>query len=541
MPVSAPNSYVIYARKSSESEDRQVLSIDAQVQELKNLAARRGFEVVDTLIEAQSAKEPGRPVFNGLVRQVSQGKVRGILCWKLDRLARNPVDGGSIIWAMKQQGLSIQTPTQSYSTEEDNLILMYIEFGMAQKYIDDLSRNIQRGNRLKLERGWLPGCPPVGYLNNRLDRTIVPDPDRFSLVRRMWEYMLTGRYTGAQICRIANEEWGFRTRQTRHTGGAKLHTSTLYGMFANPFYYGLIQRRVDGQLQTFAGAHQPMITEEEFWQVQKLIGREGLSRPQKHTFNYTGLMVCGECGSAITAEEHRKKSGKRYVYYRCTRKRAPCRQPFISEVKLEDQVREVLSQITINDDFREWGIERLKKAHGQEVETRTRMYQSQQAAYNTCQKQLDNLLSLRLRDLISEEEYLRKRQELQREQVSLKLKLADTEDRADKWLELAEGTFIFANQAQNAFNEGSDEQRREIFAALGSNFLLKDRMISIKLKNPFELLQNANTKNEQRQLTPASFVSGGAQSGMFELLVDRIGEYFREESGQFHYIPRLAA
>ena len=115
--------YIIYARKSSESEDCQVLSIDAQIAELKNLAARRGFVVADILKESQSAKSPGRPVFSRLVERITRGEVTGILCWKLDRLARNPVDGGSIIWALKQHGLHICTPTQSYSTAEDNIII----------------------------------------------------------------------------------------------------------------------------------------------------------------------------------------------------------------------------------------------------------------------------------------------------------------------------------------------------------------------------------------------------------------------------------
>jgi len=56
-------SYVIYARKSTESEDRQVLSIDSQVTELKNLAAHAGVQVTDVLTESKSAKAPGRPVF----------------------------------------------------------------------------------------------------------------------------------------------------------------------------------------------------------------------------------------------------------------------------------------------------------------------------------------------------------------------------------------------------------------------------------------------------------------------------------------------
>jgi len=138
--------YFIYCRKSSEAEDRQVLSIENQTREMQQTAARLNLPVAEILTESKSAKEPGRPVFNELMQRVYRGEVAGIICWKLDRLARNPVDGGSVIWAIKQHGVKVITPVQTFSREEENTILMYIEFGMAQKYIDDLSRNVNGVN-----------------------------------------------------------------------------------------------------------------------------------------------------------------------------------------------------------------------------------------------------------------------------------------------------------------------------------------------------------------------------------------------------------
>lgn len=535
-----PNHYVVYARKSSESEDRQVLSIDAQVQELKTLAQKRGIKITEILTEAQSAKSPGRQVFTQLDKQISKGEVTGILCWKLDRLARNPVDGGSIIWAMKQHGLQIYTPTQSYSTAEDNIIMMYIEFGMAQKYIDDLSQNVKRGNRMKLENGGYPGLAPHGYCNDVVNHTIIPDPDRFSQVRRMWNLMLTGTYTVPQIVRIANEKWSYRTRKYKRIGGCKLHASVLYKAFSNPFYYGLIKRTVDGKQEVYPGIHKPMITENEFQKVQQFLGRNNQPRRQKHSFNYTGLMSCGECNASITAEEHTKPSGRHYIYYRCTKKRGACSQPFTPQSKLEEQVQTILHQITVSDDFRDWALKHLKEANSQEIAARTNMYQSQQAAYNSCQKQLDNLVSMNLRELISEEEYIQKREELQRELGSLKLKLDDTEDRAAKWLELTETALYFANLAQKIFNKGTNQQKREIVHALGSNFILKDKTITLNLQKPFTLLQNANAKSQQSGQSPRSFASGRAKATTFEPLLDQISSFFRQKSNQALYIPKLA-
>src|SRR5207245_4146444 len=172
-------------------EDRQVLSIDSQIDEVKRLAERLGLHIVAVLTEARSAKAPGRPVLNDMMRRIAAGEASGILCWKLDRLARNPVDGGALIWAVKQQGIRIVTPTQSYSREDDNIILMYIEFGMAHKYIDDLSRVVKRGLQAKAKLGWFPSSAPLGYLNRVNTQTghkeIIKDPERFPLMRKMWE------------------------------------------------------------------------------------------------------------------------------------------------------------------------------------------------------------------------------------------------------------------------------------------------------------------------------------------------------------------
>jgi site-specific DNA recombinase len=143
-----------------------VLSIESQISELRRLAEKQGLSAVEILTEARSAKAPGRPVFNDMMQRIYRGEAQGVICWKLDRLARNPIDGGAVIWALKQHGIEIITPTQTFRQADDNTILMYIEFGMAQKYIDDLSRNVKRGLRTKAEKGWYPTSPPLGYRNN---------------------------------------------------------------------------------------------------------------------------------------------------------------------------------------------------------------------------------------------------------------------------------------------------------------------------------------------------------------------------------------
>lgn len=274
--------YLAYCRKSSESEERQALSIESQIKELKELADRQSLNVVEVLTESQSAKYPGRPVFNEMTKRLSKGEIAGVICWKLDRLARNPIDGATLIWALDQGKLSeIVTPYGTLRNNSNDKFLMQLEFGMAKKYVDDLSDNVRRGNRAKLEKGWLPGLAPLGDLNEPKERTIVVDPERFPLVRRMWDMLLRGM-SPSRILNAANEDWGFRTRTHKKCGGKPLGLSNLYKIFRNSFYYGLIERKEGA----FIGKHQPMITEDEYWKAQEVLRQRGRPRPKRHLFAF---------------------------------------------------------------------------------------------------------------------------------------------------------------------------------------------------------------------------------------------------------------
>src|SRR5262245_24005150 len=135
--------YFIYCRKSSEDEDRQLLSIDAQYAELNQIAQEHALNIVGRFDESKSAKEPGREVFNDMLRRIQNGEANGILCWALHRVARNFDDGGKVI-GMLQRGViqEIRTFERMY-LPSDNVIMMALEFGIANQYVRDLSRDIQ--------------------------------------------------------------------------------------------------------------------------------------------------------------------------------------------------------------------------------------------------------------------------------------------------------------------------------------------------------------------------------------------------------------
>ena len=524
--------YFIYCRKSSEAEDRQVLSIESQIRELEQVAEKLNLPIAEILTESKSAKAPGRPVFNEMMQRLYRGEATGVICWKLDRLARNSVDGGSIIWAIKQHGIKVMTPAQSFAREDDNIILMYIEFGMAQKYVDDLSKNVKRGLKTKIENGWYPGVAPAGYLNHTDVatgvNTLIIDPERFHLIRRMWDLMLTGRYTPPKILKIANSEWGFRTRATRRMGGKGLCRSSIYQIFTKPFYYGKFEYPA-GSGKWYEGKHQPMISAAEYDQVQVMLGRNGNPRPQKHNdFVFTGVVRCGECNLMVTAEEkHQVICGNckykfayrnrdacpwcktkmdkmenlrylKYIYYHCSKSRKPpCTQKCVSWIQMEEQIHGYLARITISEEFKDWAIKHLHELHKMEKQFLSDVIKSQRKSYQKCVSEIENLLKLKTSyanqngDLLSDSEYALRRSKLLKDKNALEGFVNDADSRFEQQLRLSEETLETACLAQKRFSEGDPATKREILAAVQSNLILKDKKLIFIAKKPFSILENA--------------------------------------------------
>lgn len=476
--------YLIYARKSSESEDRQALSIESQVKELTEFAKLHGLDILQVLTESRSAKTPGRPVFADLLSLLTRRAANGVLCWKLDRLARNPVDGGAIIWGVDQGTIGeIVTPGRSFSNRGDDKFWMQLEFGMAKKYVDDLSDNVRRGNRAKLERGWLPGVPPLGYLNDPGTRTIVSDPERFPVVRKIWTAVLSG-VPPARVLNLALTEWNLRTRALRRGGGGPLTRSSYYKLLSNPFYAGVLIRSGE----SFVGAHQPMVSKDEFERVQTILGRPSRVPRNRHLFPFLGVIRCGECGCAITAEEHVNRYGYRYRYYHCTKKKRTqrCTQRAIRAEALEDQIRATLEGIAMPPGLVAWSRKHLSVLAEDERSDARHVGASLERSYGAVKKRAAELIDLRLRGLLSDDEFLGKKRELAEEELRLREELSRAKaQEAPRWLEPSLNAISFATLAAKRFREVQDDEKRAILLAVGSNLVLKDRNLRITTQQPF--------------------------------------------------------
>lgn len=334
--------FFIYARKSTESEDRQVRSIRDQLAELYELARKDGIDVVEEFVESQTAKTPGRPVFNQMLSRIESSDAAGILAWHPDRLARNSLDGGRIIWLVDSGKITdLRFPTFRFEPTAQGKFMLAVMFGQSKYYVDNLSENIRRGHRQKLRDGIWPNAAPVGYVNDAGSRTVVPDEERAPLVRKVFELHATGEYTLDRL-RLSVNGLGLTTR-----AGDPLSRSQYHRMLRNPFYYGVI--RYKGELHE--AKHEPLISKRLFDDVQAVTRRKTkLKAPQRKPYLYRGVFRCGECGCFITTETQ-----KGHNYLRCTKRvKKNCSQPYVREENIAHQVTVALAGCAIPTDWADW-------------------------------------------------------------------------------------------------------------------------------------------------------------------------------------------
>ena len=345
--------YVLYARKSTESEERQILSIESQVKEMLELAEKEGLEIIDIRRESHSAKDSGqRPVFKELLEDIRRQRYNGILTWAPDRLSRNAGDLGSLVDLMDQKLLlQIRTYGQSFINSPNEKFLLMILCSQAKLENDNKSVNVKRGLRTRCEMGLRPGPPPVGYLNERhMDRKChaIIDPERAPIIKKMFENVAYEKWSGHKIYNWLKFEINFKTSN----GNKGLALGNIYLLLQNQFYYGVFEYPVKSG-NFYTGKHEPLITKELFDQVQEQIKRQYV-RVENKEFAFTKLMTCGLCGSGITAQEKFKKlkdgTFNRHVYYGCTKVRdRNCKCGYSNEKDLIKQFEGLIDEVNIDE------------------------------------------------------------------------------------------------------------------------------------------------------------------------------------------------
>ncbi len=469
--------FFLYSRKSSDSEERQILSIEAQIAELRLFAEREKITIVREFTESMTAKVPGRPIFNDMIARIEKGEAQGILAWHPDRLARNSVDGGRIIYLLDTGHLgALKFPTFWFENTPQGKFMMSIAFGQSKYYVDNLSENIKRGQRQKIRRGEFPGLAPLGYSNDPISRKIVIDPSRALLVRRLFAEYATGKYTVEDMKR-RTAEWGLMSRS-----GKNLYHSRLYRILTKPFYYGLVL--YGGEW--FQGSHEPLVTKELFEKVQKVLVRAAVPHiHKKNIFPFLGLAQCSSCGGSITAERQ-----KGHHYYRCTKKmKVKCTEPYVREELLAEQISRAISRVALPDPVYQqmmaaWAVERDR------VSQPLAQFKIELAKkVPEIQSKLDRLLDVHLEGLIGKSEYQAKKEALLKSKIELEERLKRLEQEAMGWLEPCREFLEAAHQAPQLVAEGNLESHKEMLKKIGSNFRLAAKTLRFDYRLPWRIVE----------------------------------------------------
>lgn len=506
----------LYARKSSEDKNRQIQSIESQLVVLKETAKREGLTIIDVYSDCASAHKPSnRPAFANMLADLNAGKIDAILCWKADRLARNHIEGGTLMHCLETRIIkAIKTPYKTF-LPTDNSLPLTIEFGMANQYSRDLSLNVKRGNKTKTENGGFCHLAPQGYINNKLEKTIEVDKERFPLLRKMWDMGLSGDYSIQQICEIASTQWGYRTPLKKRRGGNPLAVSTLHGIFTNPFYMGMVR---NGS-HINKGKHKPMVSAIEFERMQEIMNKKGRKGDVTYEFSLTGCISCGECGQCITAEqkisyscpkcrtkqssknnidcrkcgysltENERKRANKYTYYRCRKKkvegRPKCKQKCIRGENLEQMVSDYISEYEISQDYVDFIKNGLLFIKDQNDTLNQDTLEALEQELKKIKGRQSRLLDMHLDGDISKSQFEQKKDELEMRSSKIMTEVLRERSNQKSWLDSSFEDLDFIFLLKKKWDSGSKRDKKTVFKKLCSNPSLKDGKLDIDLKPIF--------------------------------------------------------
>ncbi len=502
------NKYIVYCRKSSESDERQIQSLSDQITTIHNFIASRSLEIVgDPLQESMSAKIPGRPIFNKIIQLIENGQANCIILLNPSRLSRNTVDTGRIIYLMDQGKLQeVLTPYQSFRNNPYDKFMLNLLCTQAKLENDNKSVNIKESLKLKAERGVFPGKARPGYMNNKEKpqglRDISAHPVYFPLMRKLIDYALTGNYSIEALVGIAGK-LGIRSSKS----GKPICKSWMHRLLRDPFYTG---RFIYGN-KLYKGQHPALMTDEEFNLLQEIVDGRAKGRLQKHEFALNGIIKCGECHFTITGEEQtrRYKNGtsQLFRYYRCTKKSTEikCNQPYTHVEDIENQYINDLECLELDQDAVKIAYEALDIIKVDESKVNKSSFEALNIALEGVEKRLNNLVSLKISpdntdgSLLSDTEFSERKRKLLIEKDNLLHELKTVNPDNLEWAELADKSFNFSLLAARKFKKGNSETKRLIFSTVGSNPIIIDHKLDFQLRYLFfKYKQGADAMRAQK-------------------------------------------
>ena len=550
--------YGTYYRKSSEADDRQAQSIPDQITETEATAKRDGLTIGMRFPgESQSAHSPGRQIFADLVKAIMMGKINAILVWHANRLARNPVDAGMIIHLMDIGQLKeIRMLGKVFRNTSSDKFVLQLEFGISKKDSDDKSEAIKRGLDGRARRGLPNGVAHIGYTNDQTkesgSRDWIEDPVRYPLVKKLLTMMLTGKYSVPKLQLYAKDEMRLTTPVRKTEGGKPIALSYMYDLLRDPIHAGFFFQECNGEKvrYEFKGV-KPMITEDEYWKIQDMMGSNGKKRTTKRMSAYSPFTTCGTCNGPLSADFkfQIRCSGCRlkfsslnkthcpgcklaidkmvdptylsYVFYYCVnnkKHRTDCPASGIEEKSLQKQlVADIGNNLAISKELSAWCIENIGKLKDQALDDRVDVRRNLEQEKAGVEGKLERLTMLRIsRDYGVEEnaKFDRLQKTLEGELSLIDLRLADTNV---DWFGEAKKDFDLLSEMLHIIQNGTVEQKKDLLHTFRSNLAVSAKKLTVYSKKSIEAFKSflLLAKAENKAFEPENIVDVTEQNDDF--------------------------
>ena len=491
--MSQKTKFFLYVRKSTDEENRQLTSLDAQMRELRDFARREGILIYETIEESRTAKRPGRPLFDRMLDRIEEGEADGLLCWDIDRLYRNPIDEGRVRWLL-QRGViaSIRTPGRQFFPYDAGL-LMGVEGGRATDFIIRMTRNIRNGVKEKLIRGeWPAGTKPLGYVYDQRLRNIVPDPKKARIVQAIFAQYATGEYglhTIAQRLAVL----GVTTRS-----GKTWAKWSMHHLLTNKLYMGVM----DWKGEIYEGRYKPLISVDVFNAVQKVLKNKSKARKFRngHNFPFCGIFHCS-CGAMITAQWVRGHGGL-YRYYRCTRKSGTaCKEPYIQEKSLKEECLEALRPLALSTQEAASVRVAITLESEKEAQSCEKDILTLEKRLEPLQAKLTRLTRGYLDEIIDEETYKESKEALILEKTALKReKERLRKSRSSAWIEPALEVISRLESIGNGKFPDSLPGIAEQVRKIGTNPCISGKKVSFSFGAPYDFIPSLLASTLSRRI-----------------------------------------
>lgn len=488
---------VKYGRVSSKEQEKEGFSIPAQWKLLDKYAKAERLKIVQEFVDVETAKKPGRPGFEQMVKFLRRSpSVRVLIVEKTDRLYRNLKD----YVTMDELALEIHFVKENVVLSKDSRssekFMHGIKVLMAKNYIDNLSEETRKGMLEKAEQAIYPSFAPLGYRNvmgPNGKRIIEPDPDVAPIITQIFEWYATGQFSIADITEKACQA-GLVSRGSKKA----ISKSNIHKLLRKRVYTG----DFEWNGRTYRGSHQPFISIGLFDRVQEILEGRFTTKQKvsKHEFTFSGLVSCGHCGCALVAE---KKKGK-YVYYHCTGNKGKCSEPYTREEVLEECFGDLLKGLVFDDEVMDWVTDALHQSHADEKRFRDESIARLQAEHGKIQNRLDKLYEDRLDGFIEPAFFERKTNEWRQTQRRLADQITDHEEANHDYFKDGVRLLELSKKAYFLFKKQDQSEKRKLLDFVCSNSTWKDRTLTATFRQPFDILAVTNTAWEKQKAAGAT-------------------------------------